>query len=167
MSWAAYHEESMKLAQHAARAARGGDLASAQAEYVAAARKELRALQELGSDKPRTFGVTAVGAAVLFFRGKEFAEAEKVALEALKTPLLPDFAKTQLQEILESIDLEQKGERTLQFLFQQILEFMNKKKTMIRDWNLNFFERAIAGASFGLVISILKTIELILGLASK
>lgn len=111
MSWSTFHVESSRLADSARAAQWRGDMAEAQTSYLAAARAELLALQEVGADKPRTYGITAVSAAALFCKGKEFAEARKIAEETLPAPFLPTFAKVQLQEILETVKREKNTER--------------------------------------------------------
>lgn len=110
MSWSTRHSQSEKLASAAHLARQRGDLADAEANFVAAGRAEARALLALGADEPRTYGVTAVSAAALFFKGREFAEAEKIARVALKTHFLPDFAKEQIEEILTAIRAERAKE---------------------------------------------------------
>lgn len=106
MSWATHHDEAEKYMSAADVARWRGDMADAQKNYVTAARAELLALREVDADKPRTYGITAVSAAALFYKGKEFAEAQKVAREALKVMFLPDFTKNQLEEILSAIRQE-------------------------------------------------------------
>lgn len=105
MNWSASHNESERLANEADLARRRGDIAAAEASFSAAGRAEARALRALGPHEPRTYGITAMSAAALFFKGGEFAEAEKVAREALEASFLPDFARDQIEEILQAIEL--------------------------------------------------------------
>ncbi len=103
MSWATLHETSMKLAQTAEQAEREGRANDAREAFLEAAENEIAALQELGNDKPRTYGITAVSATVLFSKGKEFSQAAKIAQEALAAPFLLDSAKAELEELIEAI----------------------------------------------------------------
>jgi hypothetical protein len=121
MSWSKLHEVSENYACDADVARWRGDADVARANYVAAARWEERALKEIGSDDPETYGITAVSAAALFYKGKEFAEAEKVAREALAAHWLPKFAKEQLDEIIEAVGLDRaKVDNLLQWLVRFI-----------------------------------------------
>lgn len=103
MSWTTFHEESEKLASAAQVARWNGDAEAARANSLAAARAELLALGELGAEDPETYGVMAVSAAALFYKGKAFGDAKDVAQRALRAPFLPDFAKAQLKEIIWAV----------------------------------------------------------------
>jgi len=113
LTWTTFHEESAKLAD-AARVARWrGDAESAQANSLAAARAELAALGELGAEDPETYGVIAVSAAALFYKGKALDEAEKVAREALSASYLPAYARSQLKEIIWAVRWERLNPRNI------------------------------------------------------
>ncbi|MCK4403822.1 MAG: hypothetical protein KAW02_01905 [candidate division Zixibacteria bacterium] len=103
MNWTKYHSESEKLASQAEAALKDGKLEEAERLYQLAADAEARALSVLDQTKKRTFGITAVSAASLYFKGKDFGNAEQTAYKYLATNKLPSFAAEQLQSILQSI----------------------------------------------------------------
>lgn len=108
MSWLTYHQSSEEAASEAHAARRRGDEALATRLFAEAAKAELLALKHLSvADKPRTFGVTAVSAAALFYKAEQPREAEQLAHSMLSQLGLPDFATDQLREILQSIWNEQ------------------------------------------------------------
>lgn len=108
MSWLTFHEASEEAASEAHAARRRGDEAEAIRLFAEAARAELLALEQLSlSEKPRTFGVTAVSAAALLYKAEQAVEAEQFAHTMLGRPGLPGFATDQLREILQSIWNEQ------------------------------------------------------------
>ena len=108
MSWLTYHQNSEDAASEAHAARRRGDEALATHLFADAAKAELLALKHLSvSEKPRTFGVTAVSAAALLYKAEQRMEAEQFAHSMLGQPGLPDFATDQLREILQSIWNEQ------------------------------------------------------------
>ena len=108
MSWLTHHESSEAAASEAHAARRRGDEALANSLFEDAAKAELLALTYLiASEKPRTFGVTAVSAAALLYKAEQRKEAEQFAHSMLGQPGLPDFATDQLREILQSIWNEQ------------------------------------------------------------
>jgi len=103
MNWAKYHSESEELASQAEAALKHGKLEEAERFYNLAAEAEARALSVLDHTKKRTLGITAVSAASLYLKGKDFRKAEQIAYENLATNKLPSFAAEQLQTILQSI----------------------------------------------------------------
>ena len=103
MNWAKYHSESEELASQAEAALKHGKLEEAKRFYNLAAEAEARALSVLDHTKKRTLGITAVSAASLYLKGKDFRKAEQIAYENLATNKLPSFAAEQLQAILQSI----------------------------------------------------------------
>jgi hypothetical protein len=108
MSWLTFHEISEKAASEAHAARRRGDDALASRLFADAAKAELLALEKIAvSEKPRTFGVTAVSAAALLYKGEQAQQAEQFAHSMLSRPGLPGFAVDQLREILQSIWNEQ------------------------------------------------------------
>jgi hypothetical protein len=108
MSWLAHHQTSEAAASEAHAALRRGDEVVAKSHFAEAAKAELLALRQLNaSEKPRTYGVTAVSAAALLYKADQPQEAEQFAHSTLSKPGLPDFATDQLREILQSIWNEQ------------------------------------------------------------
>lgn len=108
MSWLSYHQTSEVAASEAHAARRRGEEALATSLFADAAKAELLALKHLSaSEKPRTFGVTAVSATALLYKAEQRREAEQFAHSMLGQPGLPDFATDQLREILQSIWNEQ------------------------------------------------------------
>ncbi len=103
MTWAELHRQSELLASQAEAALRAGDAAGAERFYADAAGWEVRALECVAPEKLRTLGITAVSAAALWFKGKEYGRAEGLAYRLLARPELPQFAKTQLKELLHAI----------------------------------------------------------------
>lgn len=108
MSWLIHHQTSEEAASEAHAARRRGDEALAASLFADAAKAELLALKHLSAtEKPRTFGVTAVSVAALLYKAGQPQEAEQFAHSSLCQPGLPDFATDQLREILQSIWNEQ------------------------------------------------------------
>ena len=108
MSWLTFHAASEEAAAAAHAARRRGDEAAAARLFGDAAKAEMQALQQITvSEKPRTFGVTAVSAAALLYKAEQTMEAEQFAHSMLSRPGLPGFAIDQLREILQSIWNEQ------------------------------------------------------------
>lgn len=104
MTWAEFHAESEKFASTAEVAVNHGDLGAARELYAKAAEAEMRALDALDVKKARTFGVTAVSAVALWYKAREFAQAERLAHKYLSTDdLLPAFAIEQLQALLQAM----------------------------------------------------------------
>lgn len=108
MSWLQHHQSSEEAASAAHEARRRGDEPLAQQLFATAAQSELAALTYLDpSEKPRTFGITAVSAAALLYKAAQAQAAEQFAHTMLGQHALPDFATDQLREILQSIWNEQ------------------------------------------------------------
>ena len=103
MSWSALHNQSEQLAEAAHEAARAGDMPRAIQLFAQAARAESDALKELGSEKPRTFGITAVSAVALLYKAGELDEAEHLAHFAAAQRFLPAFAADQIRSLLQAI----------------------------------------------------------------
>lgn len=108
MTWLVHHQASERAAAEAHEARRRGDEKLANSLFAGAASAELEALRHLdASEKPRTFGVTAVSCAALLYKAAHLQEAELFAHSILSRPGLPDFATDQLREILQSLWNEQ------------------------------------------------------------
>jgi len=107
MAWVDDHQKSEALASEAHVCKRIGDSTKADRLYHLAAESELSALSCIPPDKNRTLGIIAVSAASLFFKAHDFGLAERVACQHLAEESLPDFARSQLQEIAQSVWNEQ------------------------------------------------------------
>ena len=109
MSWLEFHKESEQLAYEAEIAAHRGNIAQAREIYLKAAQAEEKALDELESDKPRTYGITAVSAASLYFMAAEWQVARNLAYRYLGSGRLPKFAYFQMEELLDTIKAQHIG----------------------------------------------------------
>jgi len=103
MSWLTSHTESERFASDAHDAIRRGDMSSATSLFEQAAVAEYAAFQALGSDKPRTLGITAVSAVALWYKAGNLAEAEALAYRAAATKGMPAFALDELRTLLQAI----------------------------------------------------------------
>lgn len=103
MTWAIHHRESEQSASEAEAAVRRGDREAAKTLYAKAATAEASALSFVSSDKPRTLGITAVSAAVLWYHSGNLEEAERAAHSALTLAGMPLFAISELRTLLQSI----------------------------------------------------------------
>jgi hypothetical protein len=102
VSWSDHHSLSEKLAVDAELARRSGQIVLAESLYRKSAIEEVAALEALESDKARTRGITAVSAVALWYKGREFSYAERLAHRCLGVEL-PAFAEIQLRDLLSAI----------------------------------------------------------------
>jgi hypothetical protein len=103
MNWDRYHTQSERLAAEAELARRSADPRQAEELYRQAASAEAQALEHVPSDKVRTRGITAISAVALWYKGREYARAERLAYHYLAAGELPRFAEAQLRELLNVI----------------------------------------------------------------
>jgi hypothetical protein len=103
MSWLKYQSDSEKYASLADFALKNGDISEAEINFKQAAESEEKALSFVDISKQRTLGITAVSTAALYYKGKDFTKAEHVAHSWLSKRVLPEFAESQLQTILQTI----------------------------------------------------------------
>lgn len=103
MSWSDLHARSERLAEAAHEATRAGDSERAANLYSQAAYLEADALRELGAEKPRTYGITAVSAVALWYKAGNLSEAERLAYIAAASEHLPLFAADELRALLQAI----------------------------------------------------------------
>jgi hypothetical protein len=103
MTWSDQHARSEQLAEAAHEASRRGDGAAASVLFAEAAQAETDALAMLTSEKPRTYGVTAVSAVALWYKAGKLEEAERLAHCAVGAGFLPDFAVDDLRTLLQAI----------------------------------------------------------------
>jgi hypothetical protein len=102
-SWKERHAESLRLADEARAAFIAGETEQCRRLYADAASAEAEALGLLDESKARTYGITAVSAASLFFKADAFVDAEALSHRALLRNNLPPFATEQLRQILLSV----------------------------------------------------------------
>lgn len=103
MSWADHHARSETFASEAAIASRAGERARAESLYKEAAVEEAAALDAVPAEKHRTRGVTAVSAVALWYKGRDYPAAERLAYRCLADGQLSSFATTQLRDLLHMI----------------------------------------------------------------
>lgn len=103
MSWRDHHSSSERLAATAEVAIREGDFERANSLYRQAAREETAAFHSLGNDLQRTRGVTAVSAVALWYKAHDYQTAQNLAHLCSAAGSIPDFAITQLRELLQMI----------------------------------------------------------------
>lgn len=103
MSWSQWHFKSEQLASEAELARRRNETTLAESLYLQAAEAEHQALVALEPSKSRTLGITAVSTASLWFKGKAFEKAEQICYLMLSRPDLPEFATTQLRNLVQAI----------------------------------------------------------------
>src|ERR1700719_274534 len=107
MTWLTYHSESEMLASSAHEALRRHDSQRAGELFERAAQAEERALHALGTDKPRTLGVTATSAVALWYKAGKLDCAAQLAHQASAMAQMPKFALRDLRELLQAIWNEQ------------------------------------------------------------
>lgn len=100
MTWSAHHAVSEPAASAALLARREGADEAADRLYRSAAEAEERALAAIDRTKVRTLGVTAVSAATLWSKGRDYARAGALARVYLGIPGLPTFARVKLRALL-------------------------------------------------------------------
>ncbi len=103
MTWATYHGKSIDYVNRAEKAIKRNDTDSASKFYRMAALAEGIALHKLELTKKRTLGITAVSAASLWYKAHDLRKAQKLSYQALALSGLPDFARQQLQKLLQTI----------------------------------------------------------------
>ncbi len=110
MTWLDHHIRSEHFASDAEIARRRGERDLASELYGSAARAESQALEELDTSKLRTYGIIAVSAVALHHKADLSDEAAILAHRILGSPEpLPNFARRQLDDLLETIKREQSG----------------------------------------------------------
>lgn len=103
MTWLEHHRQSEAFASGADVARLKGDTERARRLYGKAAEAEVRALDVLDPSKQRTLGITAVSAVALYYKAMEFRLAENTAYRLLNLDGLPNFARTQLRDLLQAV----------------------------------------------------------------
>ena len=103
MSWADLHKASEAAAIDAEWAFRGGNTSRAALLYAQAAELEQQALATLDDTKARTRGITAVSAVSLWYKAVAYERAEQLAHSMLADPSVPEFARTDLRNLVQAI----------------------------------------------------------------
>ena len=103
MNWDQDHSLSERLATDAESARRSGQMEKADELYRQAGSAEAAAFAALPPDRHRTRGVTAVSAVALWYKGRQYPAAERLAHTCLAGGDLPPFAAAQLQDLLHLI----------------------------------------------------------------
>ena len=103
MSWREHHRRSEEIAGEADVAMRVGNVRHAQELYRRAADEERLAIADLDPSKVRTFSISAVAIASIYFQGQLFDEAERTACEFFASDRASDWARQELRTLLVSI----------------------------------------------------------------
>ena len=109
MTWLDHHRRSELYASEAEILAHRGEKVTAQQVYERAADAEVSALGVVGSDKPRTYGITAVSAVAFYLKAAKWFDARVLAYRCLGSGLLPEFAWQQMEDLLDSIKMQEVG----------------------------------------------------------
>jgi hypothetical protein len=99
MDWLTHHKTSEAYAARAHSALAEGRRVEAEKLFRRAAKAEERALLQLDPAKIRTFGITAVSAVSLWFKGRDLARAARLVQQCLTQPGLLPAARDQLEEL--------------------------------------------------------------------
>lgn len=115
MAWIEHHRLSEQFASEAEACLREGRAGEARKHYAQSAEAEERALGELDLSKTKTYGITAVSAASLYFKARRLADAERVAIAGMGFDQLPRFARHQLRQLAQVVwaeDVRQRADRS-------------------------------------------------------
>ena len=122
MTWIQHHRISEAYASEAEGHLRLGNREDALALYASAAEAEEQALGDLDLAKARTYGITAVSAASLYFKARQLDSAERIAMASMASDQLPAFARRQLQHIMQVIWAERERQASdLRFAPGQVM----------------------------------------------
>ena len=103
MSWADFHSASEAAAIEAEQAFRSGNSSQAALLYAKAAESEEQALAHIDATKIRTKGITAVSAVSLWYKAAAYERAEQLAYSILADLSVPQFARTDLRNLIQAI----------------------------------------------------------------
>ena len=110
MTWLVHHQQSERYAAEAEAYVRAGDLCRAREQYALAAAAEVHALEAVSTDKPRTYGVTALSVTSLYFKANDWDTARTLAHRFLGSGRhLDKLVVRKLEELLDSIKYQQAG----------------------------------------------------------
>jgi hypothetical protein len=160
MTWDQYHSQSERLAAEGERAARAGDRASAENLYHQAAEAEAEALAHVGPEKQRTRGITAVSAVALWYKAHELSQAEQLAHRCLGGGELPEFARSQIRDLLTLIWATKSAEATgVRFVPGDVLVSVKGGNVVYGGAPLDLIIKKVEGVQAVL----LRTVEMLLG----
>lgn len=111
MDWLALHKNSEALAAQAHAALRDEQSGQAEELFRRAAAAEEDALNKLDASKPRTYGIAAVSAVSLWYKGKDVQRASMLAYRCLANPDLPLPAREQLDDLVQTLYTERDRKR--------------------------------------------------------
>ncbi|MFX1680883.1 hypothetical protein PV762_16765 [Mitsuaria sp. CC2] len=111
MDWLTLHKSSEALAARAHAALREGNSRDAEELFRQAAVAEEDALAQLDMSKPRTFGIAAVSAVSLWYKGKDLQRASMLAYRCLAIPDLASPAREQLDDLVQTLYTERDRQR--------------------------------------------------------
>lgn len=103
MSWREHHRRSEEIAGEADIAMRSGNMRYAQELYRRAAAEERLAITALAPSKGRTFSISAVAIASIYFQGQLLDEAERAACEFFASDRISAWGQQELRTLLVSI----------------------------------------------------------------
>lgn len=104
MSWSQHHSQSATFAGLAEVAIQQRSTDEALRYYALAAQQEEQALAALDPAlKLRTWSITIVSAASLWYKARSFAQAQQIAYHGLANTSLMLFAREQLRDLLQTI----------------------------------------------------------------
>ena len=122
MTWSELHSQSERLAIEAQLAMQSRNKAQAIELYKRASEAELQGFELLDKTKARTRGITAVSVVALLYKAGEYMPAEKFAYANLADPLIPEFARDDLRNLVQAIWTESAKEKAgVTFMPGQVL----------------------------------------------
>lgn len=144
MSWAMYHTLSENHASQAEIASGEGNLSTAILHYRLAAEQETTALAQLDASKIRTIAITIVSAASLWFKAREYEQAEALVYQGLANSSMPTFALKQLKELLQAIWKEQAlTQSNIQFTEGEVIVAVSGGEVLIGGAPMDLIQRKV------------------------
>lgn len=106
MDWVTLHSTAQQRAEAADKVKRENVIPGGATElYASAADFEKQAFEAFltanNEDKPRTIGILAVSAAALYYKARQYGLLKEFADKVMAEQPLQDFARAQLQELLD------------------------------------------------------------------
>lgn len=111
MTWLTLHRLSETAAQQAHEALRANDKDNARQLFAKAAEFERQALDALDPSKRKTRDITAVSTVALLYKAGELDRACQLAYSQLSDSALADFARFQLEEIIQMVFTEREKQK--------------------------------------------------------
>ncbi len=101
------HEKAQELAAKASLLRTRGKFAEAAVLYAEAASLQRAALKRVPSAQPRTKGILSVSLAAMLYKAEDYETAELDLYAMLADTSLPAFARKELKELLDVVQLRQ------------------------------------------------------------